>query len=141
MRNRCGRGTVQSFIDKQIINKDPERFLTRKYANHIKSEEIVDWLEFVEKSGKGLDRLDDLRAASPMINLFSSISQEEILGLDVTRKLIERDKVLQGYVSQYEYYASIKKRPSEVQRYLDNLPTDEQVSDCYMFISKDLVTT
>jgi hypothetical protein len=132
---------VQAFVDKQIIKKDPERLLTRKYADHIKSEEIIEWLEFVENSGKGLARLDDLRAAAPMVSLVRSISQEEVLGLGVTRKLIERDKVLEGYVSQYGYYASIKKRPSEVQDYVDNLPTDGQVNDCYMLISKDLVTT
>lgn len=133
--------TVQSFVEKQVINNEPERFMTSRYADHIKSEEIVDWLEFVENSGKGLSRLDDLRAAAPKVSLFSTLSQEEVLAIDVTRKLIERDKVLQGYVSQYDYYASIKKRPSEVQHYLENLPIDEKISDCYMFISKDLITT
>lgn len=131
---------VRSFVSEHVVKEDPERFLTKKYAKVVKTEEVIDWLDFAESAGKGLERIDELRSCAPkVVNPFSSISKPEEISINVTRKLIEREKVLQGYVSQYKYYAKIGQRPSEVDRFVSKLPPDKQVNDFYMFVSTGLL--
>lgn len=132
---------TKSFVGDKVIGKDPQRFLTKKYVSHIKSEEIVGWMDFAEDTDMGFDRLDQIRDMSPKIdiNIFSSIDKEEALAIDVARKLVQRDRVLQGYVDQYRYFSSLKKKPSEIQQYFDTLSKDDKLNDCYVFLSNDKI--
>jgi len=133
---------VKSFVRETVIGKEPQRFLTKKYVSHIKSEEIAGWMDFSEASDLGIDRLDQLRSMSPKIdiNIFNSIDREEAIAIDVARKLVQRDRVLNGYIDQYRYYASLKKKPSEIQQYFDSLPAKSKINGCYVFLSNDKIS-
>ena len=99
-------------------------------------------MDFAEDTDIGIDRLDLLRGMSPKvdINIFNSIDKEEAIAIDVTRKLVQRDRILQGYVDQYRYYSSLKKKPSEIQEYYDSLSSDDKVNECYVFLSNNQVS-
>lgn len=131
------RTATKSFVGEEVIGKNPQRFLAKKYVSHIKSEEIASWMDFAEGSDMGFDRLDQLRDMSQKIdiNIFNSIHKEEAITIDVARKLVQRDRVLQGYVDQYGYYSSLKKKPSEIQQYFDTLSRDDRLNECYVFLS------
>jgi uridine kinase len=73
------------------------------------------------------------------INIFNSIDKEESIAIEVARKLVQRDRVLQGYVDQYAYYSSLKKKPSEIQQYFDTLSKDDKLNECYVFLSNDKI--
>lgn len=133
---------AKTFVVEKVIGKDPQRLLTKKYVSHIKSEEIAGWMDFAEDGELGIDRLDQLRDMSPRIeiNIFNSIDKEEEIAIDVARKLVQRDRVLQGYVDQYGYYSELKKKPSEVQQYFDSLPEESKINECFVFLSNDKIT-
>lgn len=135
------RTATKSFVGEKVIGKDPQRFLTKKYVSHIKSEEIASWMDFAENTDIGFDRMDQLREMSPKIdiNIFNSIDKEESIAIEVARKLVQRDRVLQGYVDQYAYYSSLKKKPSEIQQYFDTLSKDDKLNECYVFLSNDKI--
>lgn len=132
---------AKSFVREKVIGKEPQRFLTKKYVSHIKSEEIAGWMDFAEDRELGIDRLDQLRGMSPKIdiNIRSSIGKEEAIAIEVARKLVQRDRVLQGYVYQYEYFASLKTKPSEVQQYFESLSGESKINGCYVFLSNDKI--
>lgn len=136
------REAVKTFVGEKVIGKDPQRFLTKKYVGHIKSEEIAGWMDFVEGGELGFDRLDYLRNqhVSPWTDIFS-IDKEEALAIGVARKLVQRDRVLQGYVDQYAYFSSLKKKPSEIQQYFDSLSEESKIKECYVFLSNDKIST
>lgn len=135
------REAAKTFVGENVIGKEPQRFLSKKYVDHIKSEEIASWMDFAEDSELGIERIDQLRGMSPKIgiNIFNSIDKEEAMAIDVARKFIQRDRVLQGYVDQYGYYSSLKKKPSEIQEYFDSLSDESKINECYVFLSNDKV--
>ena len=136
------RDAAKSFVGERVIGKEPQRLLAKKYVGHIKSEEIAGWMDFTEDSELGFDRIDQLRDMFPKVdvNIFNSIDKEEALAIDVARKLVQRDRVLQGYVDQYGYYSSLKKKPSEVQEYFDSLSEECKINECYVFLSNDKIS-
>ncbi len=136
------REAAKSFVGEKVIGKEPQRFLTKKYVSHIKSEEIAGWMDFAEDSELGIDRLDQLRGMSPKIdiNIRNSIGKQEAIAIDVARKLVQRDRVLQGYVDQYRYFSSLKTKPSEVQQYFDSLSEESKINECYVFLSNDKIS-
>ncbi len=131
--------SAREFIKKEVIGKKPQRLLAKKYAGYIKSEEIADWMDFVGDCDMGIEQLDRLRDASPQIRVdfFQSVNPKEITAIGVARKLVQRDRILQGYVDQYEYFASLKVKPSEVQQYFDSLSQENAINGCYVFLANE----
>lgn len=136
------RNAAKIFVGEKVLGKEPQRLLAKKYVSHIKSEEIAGWMDFAEDSKIGIDRLDQLRDMAPKvdINIFNSIDKEEAIAIDVSRKLVQRDRILQGYVDQYRYYSSLKQKPSEVQQYFDSLSQESKINECYVFLLNEKVS-
>lgn len=128
--------SAQSFIKNHILKDDPQRLITKKYADHIKIQEIAYWIDFSKGSHLGIEQINELRRFFSKIEIsFSSTpNDDETLSIGMARKLLERDKVLQGYISQYDYFLSINKKPTEIQNYLSTLSKEDQVLDFYVFI-------
>lgn len=130
---------ARSFVREKVMGENPQRFLKKKYVKHIKSEEIAGWMDFAEDRETGIDRLDELRGRSPRVdvNIFNSIDKEEAITIGVARKLVQRDRILKGYVDQYSFFSKLKIKPSEVQQYFDSLSEENEVNDCYIFVSRE----
>ena len=135
------QGKAREFVRESVLGKEPQRLLAKKYVPHVKAEEIAAWMDFSEGHEVGFGRLDDIRQRTSRvdINLFDSISSEEKFGLELTRKIVQRDRVLQGYVDQYKYIARVRARPSDLQAYFDTLPEQELVGGCHVFLSNEVV--
>ena len=129
--------STKSFIKEHIITEKPQRFLTKQYVNHIKLDEVSSWIDFIEDSNVGFDRIDELRGLTSKFefNLFNTIDKTEELMIGVARKLVERNRVLQGYVDQYKYLSSTKQKPSEIQNFFDDLNDNNKINGCYIFLS------
>lgn len=132
---------VRVFVKETVFGRDPQRFLTKKYVNYVKAEEIAGWLDFADGTELGFERLDRLRGMSSRleINVFGSIDREENMAINVARKLVQRDRVLQGYVDQYGYYSSVRAKPSQIQQYFDRLPSDNAIRDCNVLLANELL--
>ena len=127
------------FVESQAIEDDAQRFLTTKYVEHISSSEIIEWVDFANASSEGIGILDRLRGASQKMNFKSmrSISDEEKLNIGISRKIIQRNKILQGYSDQLKYLSQIRQKPSTVQNLMNSIPSHDSVEDCYIFVSND----
>ena len=130
---------ARSFVREKVMGENPQRFLKKKYVKHIKSEEIAGWMDFAEDRETGIDRLDELRGRSPRVdvNIFNSIDKEEAITIGVARKLVQRDRILKGYVDQYSFFSKLKIKPSEVQQYFDSLSEENEVNGCYILVSRE----
>jgi len=72
------------------------------------------------------------------MDLSRSVSNDEAFAIDLARKLVQRDRVLLGYVDQYKYIRKLGARPSELQRFFDSLPEEGRLGDCHVFVQNEL---
>ncbi|MGE4546095.1 MAG: hypothetical protein AB7D06_18555 [Pedobacter sp.] len=144
------KNSTANIAKKMIIKGNPERLMHPLYLKHATTYQIIDWLDFANKTDLGVNWIDELREnrynnktynikymlkhMSPF-KKHKNITQKEILELEIMDKIVSRDKVLDGYISQYEYLANIKSKPSTIQNFIEKLPKDESVNDCFIFIS------
>lgn len=132
---------AQRFVREQVIRDRPQRFFARKYANVLNMGELVGWMDFVEDKEQGYERLDHIRRETsriPHIDLVSRVPKEEALAIKTARKLVQRDRVLQGYVDQYAYMARTEQKPSQIQQYIEQIPEDRQINGCYVFVTDQI---
>lgn len=119
-----------------ILRNDPERLLFSDYASLAKTEEIIDWMDFTYGTEKEITWIDDLRGKTHQLRIpsvrKSKTSDSEIENM---RRLVARNRIYDGYVSQYRYLQSVSARPSSLQNYYDNLGDEMKIGDGYLFIS------
>lgn len=134
----------RAFVKNHVINNNAQRFLTKDYVKYISSAEVIEWVDFAEASTDGIVILDRLRGLPQKMNFglsmrngisFSGINDEERLNLEVSRKVIARNKVLQGYIDQLKYLSQIKQKPSVVQNFIDSIPEHNSIEGCHLFIA------
>lgn len=133
------QSSSKAFVKNHVINDNAQRFLTKDYVKHIRSTEVIEWVDFAESTSEGIGVLDRLRGQEQKMNfgwsMFTGINNEEKLNLEVSRKLIARNKILQGYADQLKYLSQIKQKPSTVQNLMNSIPDDNSVGGCYIFIA------
>jgi hypothetical protein len=119
-----------------ILRDDPERFLFSVYAKHARTDEIIDWMDFSKGADKGIEWIDELRSnMSPVRFPQIKLSKRDAIEMEVIRKFSARNRIYDGYTSQYRYLKSINRRPSELQAYFDSLSADDRVEDCNLLIA------
>ncbi|GIZ51105.1 hypothetical protein [Noviherbaspirillum aridicola] len=120
------------------LGKDPERFLLSAYSASIRTEEIVDWLDFAHGTEKGIAWVDDLRAQmSPFRLPQLKPSTTDTTGIDVLRKFASRNRVYEGYALQYRYLEANGIRPSIMQQFVESLPASDRLGDCFLFVANE----
>jgi hypothetical protein len=138
------QGSSRAFVKNHVINDNAQRFLTKDYVKHINSAEVIEWVDFADSSSDGIGILDRLRGQPQKMNFgwsmrngisLNGINNEEKLNLEVSRKIIARNKILQGYADQLKYLSQIRQKPSTVQNLMDSLPADDSVEGCYIFVA------
>lgn len=119
-----------------ILRKDPERFIFSVYSKHVRTDEIIDWMNFANGANKGTEWVDELRKnMSPVRFPQIKVSNRDAIELEVIRKFSARNRIYSGYTSQYRYLKSINQRPSVVQAYFDSLSANYRVEDCHILIA------
>lgn len=116
----------------------PERLLCSAYGSTVRTDEIIDWMDFAHGADKGIEWIDELRKnlssfRMPQIRL----SGADVKGIEIMRKLVARDRIYQGFSLQYRYLDSAKLRPSAMQQYIDSLDPTEKCGDSFLFVSND----
>ena len=131
-------GAARRICLNLVMRKDPERFLFSAYAGQAKTAEITDWLDFAHGTEKGIEWVDNLRANASTVRVPQfSLDESEKQGIEIMRKLVARNRILEGYISQYRFLESSNARPSNVQKYFDTLKEEDKVEDCFLFIADD----
>lgn len=138
------QSSSRAFVKNHVINDNAQRFLTKDYVQHINSAEVIEWVDFAESSSAGISILDHLRGQPQKMGLawsirngigIGNIDTAEKLNLEVSRKIIARNKILQGYIDQLKYLSQIRQKPSTVQNFMDSIPCDNSVEGCHIFIA------
>jgi hypothetical protein len=135
--------TVAERISRDLVlRNEPERFMQSRYALHLKTDEMVDWLDFAYQADRGIDWVDDLRNESSWLpRIPTKLNTTEELELEVMRKVVQRDRVYQGYVAQYDYFSDTATRPSIVQNYIESISEDQKVEESYIFLANKFLST
>lgn len=136
--NAIWKKCVSEHVKEKIITNEPQRLLGKKYAGHITVEEIIDWGNFANGRNKGIEYIDELRSTMSPFHLSTAISKAEANSLGVARKLVARNYVLEGFVSQFNYFSDNSLRPSQVHAYISSLGSDES-DGIHLFVAKSLV--
>lgn len=119
-----------------ILRKDPERYLFAVYSKHVRTNEIIDLMNFAKEDNKGTEWVDELRNNLTALRIPQiKFSKQDAIEIEVFRKLCARNRIYSGYASQYRYLHSIGQRPSSVQAYFDSLNDADRVEDCHILIA------
>ena len=133
------QSSSRAFVKNHVINDNAQRFLTKDYVKHINSAEVIEWVDFAESSANGMSILDHLRGQPQKMSfgwsMRKGIDNEEKLNLEVSRKIIARNKILKGYADQLKYLSQIRQKPSTVQNLMNSIPNDNSVEGCYIFVA------
>jgi hypothetical protein len=122
-------------ISKATVLAQPERFLGASWED-VKTAELVDWLDFAHETEDGIGWVDKLRQQSGSFRLprFGPGTSDK-LGIDLIRKFCARDRIFQGYIPQYRYFAEHKLLPSEHRQFVAGLGRDMEVANCLVFVA------
>lgn len=142
-----------------LLGQNPERFLFSDFVEDAPTPQLIEWLDFAENSEKGYEWIDVLRGRantwytknkypdvgkganqvfSSIGNVFSRKVPEGIEGekqkvIPALQKLTARDKVLQGYIAQYELLEKNDITPSQFEEKIAQIEP-EAVVDGYLIL-------
>ena len=127
---------AQRVCTKLVFKDEPQRFLAAAYAPLVKTEELVDWIDFAHGTDKGIEWMDTLREKFSGFSLpHRKASATEQHGVEVMRKLAARNRIYRGYLLQYEHLERHRIRPSALQSYIEALDPAERVDNCFVFVA------
>ena len=96
-------------------------------------------MEFAHADDKGIGWIDDLRTKpgrDPWWN--KALSREELLEVELFRRLTARNRIYQGCCAQYQYFKEEKIRPLAYQDQIEKLDKSQMVEDTYLLIANDV---
>jgi hypothetical protein len=121
---------TQKFVRERLFVDQPERYLYSEYTDSVSSNDLASWLNFVNPPRSTEEWIDKLRERLPQsrhMKLFAtqrpfkeSVDEEKIV--PALHKMVHRDSVLSGYLSQYDVMKEHNLQPSALQRRLEKLP-------------------
>ena len=135
----CWSEQCRKVAKERLLGSAPERFLCRRYAGSVKTEELIDWLEFANADEKGIGWVDELRTKPSKDSWWDKqqLSRAEIGDVELLRRLASRNRIYQGYCSQYQYFKQHKVRPSAYQHQIEKLDSSQMVEGTYLLIAND----
>ncbi|MBN7797866.1 hypothetical protein [Parahaliea mediterranea] len=117
----------REIANSKILRGDAVRFLGNEYAENIPTAKLIEWMDFATDSSIGLEHMDELRKQSLSTNRFSwpfRSNQEKFEQqhfVEMMDSLVKRKNVLEGYETQYKFYADNEIIPSELEGELSQL--------------------
>lgn len=132
-----------------LIGQYPERFLASDFAEHIPISTLVEWLDFAKGEKKGYEWIDELRRninepwyRSALQKLTTGgglnksigvgLEKEKSLIIPTLQKLVARNNVFEGYLSQYEMLESQQMTPLIFEQKMAELPEKSAVNGYYI---------
>jgi hypothetical protein len=139
---KCWSDLCRKVAKEKLLRTDPERFLCRpRYAGSVRTDELIDWMEFAHADEGGLAWIDELRTKPNRESWWSrnrALTREELLEVELFRRLTSRNRIYQGYCSQYRYFKQHKIRPSAFQHHIEKLDRSQMVGDTYLLVANDM---
>jgi hypothetical protein len=134
----CWSQLCRKIAREKLLRADPERYLSRRFASAVRTDELIDWMEFAHDEDKGLDWIDQLRTRRIDPWLARRLSRDELMDTELLRRLASRNRIYQSYCCQYQHFKQHKHRPSVYQQQIDKLDRSALVRDTYLFVSSEV---
>lgn len=122
-----------------IIKNEPQKYLhNERYLDLVRTDELIDWLDFAHGIERNFEWIDALRKDSAKGSTWGSKpNMQDVAETTLIRKLVARHRIFSGYASQLEYFAANQLRPSQAQKYIEALPEESKIEDCYLLVAED----
>ena len=137
----CWSDLCRKIAKERLLRNDPERYLSRRYAGALRTDELIDWMEFAHAEDKGIAWIDELRTKKIDPWYASALSRDELLEIELFRRLASRNRIYQSYCAQYQYFKQHKLRPSAYQHQIDKLDKSQMVRDTYLLVANELAAS
>lgn len=129
------KAQTQKLVRERLLVNQPERYLYSEYTDSVSSNDLASWLNFINSPRPTEEWIDVLRGRLPQsrsMKLFASQrpfkeSVDEGKIVPALHKMVHRDSVLSGYLSQYQVMKEHRMQPSALQRKLEKLPERDLV--------------
>ena len=124
---------ARRIANELLLKKNPERFLYSDFAKDVPISMLVEWLDFTYGEEKGYGWIDELRSQTkpwhseevynsnglrnllrgyPNSNKTKVIEKQKSIVAPLIQKLVARDNVLKGFVTQYELLEKYNVKPT-----------------------------
>lgn len=129
---------VRRILRKILLGQDPERFLATDFVHDVSTAELIQWLDFAHSSQDGLKWIDTLRLKFDEYwyskgwfsggteglnkNRGIGLEKEQTILIPGLKKLIHRNGVIEGYVSQYAMLETQLLSISLFEKVVDSIP-------------------
>lgn len=157
--NKFWAEQARRIANDHLLGQNPERFLFSDFVKDVPTTQLIEWLDFAENSEKGYEWIDELRSRTNSwypqgkysdvgkgtSQVFSSIGSvfarktpegfesEKQKVIPALQKLTARNKVLHGYVAQYELLEENDVTPSQFEEKIAQIGP-ESVVDGYLIL-------
>lgn len=127
--------------DHMLFADEPERFLQSDFVEAVPSSVLVEWIDFATGEQRGYDWIDVLRRNTrpwysrkpPNIPRWRSNLEWEMNWVVPTlHKFTARNKVLNGYVAQYDFFGEQNMIPSEFEERVSALDAQQAVEGYFI---------
>lgn len=133
-----------------LLGQYRERFLASDFAPYVPISALATWLDFAYDTKKGYGWIDEIRCEvneswygasfTTFTGRGSGLNRGNGIGLDkeqqvvipTLQKLIARERILDGYTSQYQMLETHKMTPLEFDQKLAQLPEKASVNGYYI---------
>lgn len=150
-------------IVSYLLEDNPEQFLFSDYVEAVPVTSLITWLNFAYDEEKGYERIDELRAKTK--GWYTGFDKKDIehrtgrtlssIGQTILRKpdeklewqlkkvvptfqkLVARNNVLDGYISQYQYLEERNILPSTFEKEIENISPEFTVDE-YLILEPSL---
>lgn len=133
---------------RHLLGWNPERFVFSEFVKDAPMHQIVEWMNFADGKERsvqeGMDELRGKISLNPQEkkkrlfgksddNVQRDIYADRYETIPALRKLVARDRVLQGYAAQYALLEEHGVKPSQLGEQLDRIGADAKV-DGYVIL-------
>lgn len=150
---------ARRIANDHLLGQNPERFMFSDFVEDVPTTQLIEWLDFAEGTEKGYEWIDELRSrtdtwyaqgrysdvgkgTSKVVSSIGKVfARKTPAGIEIEKqkiipalqKLTARDKVLQGYVVQYELLEENDITPSQLEEKIAQIEP-ESVIDGYIIL-------
>ena len=119
------RHAARAYLGDRVLGDAPQRLLHHRYVESLPAQDLIDLMDFVHGTSKGIDWVDDLRRRESDASPWRLPSFDaEASALAFARRLVAKDQVLAGYEAHFAHLAERGLSALEFQRLVDPVLRD-----------------
>lgn len=132
------RHAARAYLGERVLGEAPQRLLHHRYVDSLPAQDLIELLDFVHGTRKGIDWVDHLRRRESDASLWRLPSFDaEASALAFARRLVAKDQVLAGYEAHFAHLAERGLSALEFQRLVDPVVRDLPPGEIAWILAKE----